>query len=95
MTWTRITKGPSFYLLGFSILLGILSASGCSTRTLTKPMLLPVLPQPTLIPVPFADLQCLSNQTYVNIVNREGALRLWGQKQYNVIKANNDQAKKH
>lgn len=67
---------------------------GCIPKPLVKPVLLPVYDPPSLTPIPAGDVQCLSNKTYTDIVNREGKLRHWGQQEFNVIHVNNEQAKK-
>lgn len=77
-------------LLAFVVLLSLTS---CRTVTIHKPVTLPTVSRPVLIPVTAKDLQCLDNFTYTNIVNREGFLRKWGERESEIIQINNEKAK--
>lgn len=85
MTLTRLIK--------LGALVGLVSLPGCRTLVITKPVQLPTVARPTLVPVTAKDLQCLDNFTYTNIVNREGLLRKWGESESEIIRVNNEKAK--
>lgn len=73
------------------ILLTLVIFPGC-TRIIVKPVKLPTVEQPTLEPIKSSELWCLSNSTYIKIVNRENKLRQWGLEQFNILKVNNQKA---
>lgn len=70
-----------------------LALSGCATTTDHRPMTLPLPARPTLTPVVASSVQCLTPAAYTALVNRERALRTWGESLEGVIQANNAKAK--
>lgn len=74
------------------ILAVVLSISACTPKVVLRPVTLPVIPAPTLTPVKATQVQCLDDATYTTIVDRENALRRWGQQGWAEIGANNKAA---
>lgn len=76
-----------------SALLTVLLLAGCAT-TVYRPVPLPLAQRPVLQPVSRADLQCLKDDVYTKIVNRERGYKDWGLKLEAIIEANNAKATK-
>lgn len=66
----------------------LLALVGCA-QIQYRPVQLPTIPEPTLVRVTANQVQCLAPDVYTALVNRERALRTWGQEEAAVIAANN------
>ena len=76
-----------------SSIIAVLGLAACVSATPVvrySPVLLPQPATPILTPVPGGQLHCLSADTYTTIVQREQALRTYGQKLRGIIQANNE-----
>lgn len=73
-------------------LTALILLAGCTPKVVLRPVPLPVIAAPTLTPVTAAQVQCLDDATYTTIVDRENALRRWGQQGWAEIGANNKAA---
>ena len=83
-----MTSTPRFSVLALAFCL-----TACASTTDVRPLTLPLPARPTLMPVAPAAVQCLSKDAYTVIVNRERALRTWGESMEAIIQANNAKAK--
>lgn len=70
-----------------------LCLAGCASTVDVRPMTLPLPARPTLPTVKAAAVQCLAPDAYTSLVDRERALRTWGEKLEGIIQANNAKAK--
>lgn len=80
-------------ILRNSALALVLILPGCATRPDVRPMALPLPARPTLTPVKASAVECLAPDAYTALVNRERALRTWGEELEGIIQANNAKAK--
>lgn len=87
MTHSRL-GGFGLWLVCF-----VVCFAGCQTIR-PVPVSLPLPPRPVLTPVTASQVQCLTPATYLLLVNREHALRLWGLELEAEIKALNAKAGK-
>lgn len=71
-------------------LLAAVTAAGCTrAQYVARPVVLPTLAPPVLTSVKASDVQCLADDVYTTLVQRERLTWDWGAAQAAVIRANN------
>lgn len=77
----------------FSAIVAVVLAAGCAqTEYVTRAVDLPIPPRPRLTSLSGDKLQCLDDDTYITLVDREQAYKKWGLKMEAILKANNAHA---
>lgn len=69
-----------------------LALSACTTVQ-HRPVALPLIARPTLPTVKPAEVQCLADDVYMRLVDRERGYKGWGMQYEAEVKANNAKAK--
>lgn len=76
----------------FRIAAALLLLSACTTQP-PRPVELPIPARPTVPAVKASELQCLSNDVYTRIVNRERGYKTWGLSLEAILFKNNEKAR--